>query len=309
MSLNGPDYGPSLAWRAITGQWVPAPTQSQLDERNEFLRTGRGRLANRIGDYLLAHPMPRRPSGYVTYPYRFGGGAMRFEPTLTTYKTGKVNGYKLFKKAYSRYKKRKRGALVSRSAFRNLPSELKVNDVSFGSYATNTASAVPLLLNGIATGTDYNTRVGRQAWVKSIDYRIAVYPEATQAVPGGWIRYIIFCDEQPNGTAPIWTDLIASSDVAQYNNLNNRDRFTILRDQFVNIAQVDLSATGAGLNGKQKFFKKGRIIPKVGVTTYNGTGSTYTSINTCALWFIVVSDQTTNTVTCNARFRVRFVDE
>jgi len=296
MSRHEPQWGFLHAYNVLRGRYSPLPSESQLEERRQFLR----------GVQRTATVPPTLPMSRIPYAYQFGGP----NATMVNRSGGKVkHPYRALAKRYKKFKKGTRGALVSRSAFRSLPSELKVNDISVGSGLPQTAAAGFLLLNGIASGTDYNTRVGRQAWIKSIDYRVRVYPGATTNQPGGYIRWAIVCDEQPNGTQPAWTDIWASSGINDFGNLNNRDRFRIIRDKFVTIGGVDMSATGAGLNGNQDRFYKGRAKPNVGVTTFNGTGGTYTAINTCALWFVYATDYPGSTFYINARFRVRFVDE
>jgi len=88
-----------------------------------------------------------------------------------------------------------------------------------------------VLLNGIATGTDASSRIGRKAVIKSILIR-ATASMAT-ATAGGMFRLLIVYDKQANATAPGITDVLLADTFNSANNLSNRDRFVTIFDQIV----------------------------------------------------------------------------
>jgi len=153
---------------------------------------------------------------------------------------------------------------VSRSAFRNIPSELKVVvdsavDAPFASwFISNNQNQTGVPLNVMASGTDYSTRVGRQAMVKSISLRSIIFPTTNQTAinttpTGVTTRFLIVCDKCPNGTAPTLNLVLdypgpgPEADLLGYRNLTYRDRFEILYDKIVNIGACDMTlATAAG---------------------------------------------------------------
>lgn len=93
-------------------------------------------------------------------------------------------------------------------------------------------------------GSDYNQRIGRKTVIKSIQVRLACINEAAIAEPptqfgngGGVARFILLWDTQPNGALPAVSDVLSSvggiSNVYSPINLNNRDRFKIIRDKML----------------------------------------------------------------------------
>lgn len=91
------------------------------------------------------------------------------------------------------------------------------------------------------TGTDFNNRVGRKTIAKSIYIRGSIRLNAAHNIEGNPLvevisapqtaRMIIFIDSQPNGAAPILTDLLTEAAPDGQLNPNNRDRFRILKDK------------------------------------------------------------------------------
>lgn len=132
----------------------------------------------------------------------------------------------------------------SGSSFSRFPSdagpELKFVDTTLGlGFGTSQGSAVPVVCNLVAQGLDYNQRIGRKMVMKHITLTGILTANigqvgAAATNPAELCRIIVFIDKQPNGAAAIETDLLAplptyATSYSQHN-LNNRDRFIVLRD-------------------------------------------------------------------------------
>nr|WAE42151.1 MAG: capsid protein [Cressdnaviricota sp.] len=119
---------------------------------------------------------------------------------------------------------------------RGVRGEVKGVDypVTSTSFTLNSAVAA-LPLNLTIAGSGYNQHIGNRIAMKSLQFTGAINTTGDQAE---WLRVLIFYDKQTNGAAPIYSDVInsltqagASSSLANdYFNLQNRDRFQILRD-------------------------------------------------------------------------------
>jgi len=105
-----------------------------------------------------------------------------------------------------------------------------------------------VLLNGIATGTDASSRIGRKAVIKSILIR-ATASMAT-ATAGGMFRLLIVYDKQANATAPGITDVLLADTFNSANNLSNRDRFVTIFDQITEPVSVQNNYACANVNYK-----------------------------------------------------------
>lgn len=127
-------------------------------------------------------------------------------------------------------------------------TELKSLDVPLATYALNTTGSVQPL-NLIRAGTSFNNRVGRKVEGRSI--RVSGTIDAIRTVTGNdYARVMIVYDRQSNGGAPAIADILQTVDQAgngtttSYSgvNLNNRDRFIILRDERIYLPTVTVTA-------------------------------------------------------------------
>ncbi|AXF51970.1 MAG: coat protein/nuclear export [Cressdnaviricota sp.] len=184
--------------------------------------------------------------------------------------------------------------------------ELKVVDTALTTTIIPTTASITLL-NGIATGTDYTNRIGRKIMIKSILFRTTLVPNTSSNTPAGdTTRHMIIYDNQSNGAAPVIADILQNSGINDPMNLNNRDRFRVLFDKYVTMeaAQYAAGTLTAGSPGARqvKLYKKCNLDQ-----VFNNTGSTVASIQTGALYYVVLSgfnNQSTSLWTC----RIRFID-
>lgn len=127
---------------------------------------------------------------------------------------------------------------------RNLPanlsarnSEVKAVDLPLANYALNQTGSVTTL-NLVSTGSSFFNRIGRRIELKSIRISGSVQLLATANASADYGRIMIIYDRQTNGAIPTLADILQDTTQAGVNNtdafsnlnLNNRDRFTILRD-------------------------------------------------------------------------------
>lgn len=176
--------------------------------------------------------------------------------------------------------------------------------------ATN-VSPVPVagsltLLNGCAQGTDYTQRIGRKTVNRSVYLRATIFPTEGTAPLGDIVRILVILDKEPNGAAPVVADVLTSAAPEAPMNLNNRDRFVTISDQIVECEAGNWSAgnltTGAPKTHYVSFFK-----PIKCETIWGGTGATIASIQSNAIYMLLVSSNGVYQMQYSTR--VRFEDE
>lgn len=185
--------------------------------------------------------------------------------------------------------------------------ELKVIDSGSTSPGVVPVAGALILINGVATGTDYTARIGRKICLKSMLVRFNLAPNyAASDSTGETIRIMLVWDTQSNSAAPLVTDVLNAADYLSPNNLNNRDRFKILADKFLTLPGWT-AAAGALVNGSPveknlKLYKKGYW-----ETVFSGTGATVGSIQTGALYILYIGSGGAQT-NFSYNSRVRFID-
>lgn len=205
-----------------------------------------------------------------------------------------------------------------RGGYGKSAAERKVSDIAVATYQVNTTGSFTLL-HVPQLGTDYTQRVGRKTLIKSLYIRGRVATETSislAAVTNGsqMARMIVFLDLQPNGAAPAVTDLLNTAAPESMLNLNNRDRFKIIKDKqwvfdpYVNVTTATQSQYGAPRQTYPlKVFKKCNY--EVIFNAVNG--GTISDINSGALYmfFIGSSPAGANTdVNAIVGTRIRFTD-
>lgn len=174
--------------------------------------------------------------------------------------------------------------------------ELKVANIPQAIYEIDGTSLAPTLLNGTIPGTQNYNRVGRKIALSSLQFKGYVYPEAlATGYPNYAVRVVIVYDNQSNGAAPTWANVVLSQDNAGTSssavfdcyNLDNRERFNILHDFTIACPAYNSTATTADNNS----FLIDEFINLHDIPTiYNaGTAGTIADIQTGALYAFWVS--------------------
>jgi len=134
-----------------------------------------------------------------------------------------------------------RGGLVSVTGQQQVArSEVKAVDIKITTAALNSTGSI-IGLNFIRAGSSFYNRIGRKIELKNlqIECRLNLVDDAAgRNPPLSYNRIMIVYDRQTNGAFPSMTDILQdvdqagtnSTDVMSEINLNNRERFTILRD-------------------------------------------------------------------------------
>lgn len=214
------------------------------------------------------------------------------------------------------------GYQSGRSISKIPPVELKAYDVAsaaldFISPGTGTSIAAPLNLP--VNGAEIFQRVGRKIYMKSIQIKGWIYNKGTAIQDVG--RILLVYDSQTNGAAPLIQNIINNMDGTYATdglsmvNLNNRQRFQIIRDHQITLP-ADTYTAGVLTNGPsfnmtnaQAYCINWYIPLKKLETVYNqlNTGNV-SDIVSGALWILCVSEADSHHWTFTFNTRLRFYD-
>lgn len=228
-----------------------------------------------------------------------------------------------FKRKMRRPKRPRRtyaGSLVPLASrgYRLNATERKVFDIASTGYQVDSAGGLVTLLCIPQLGTDMTERIGRKILIKSIYIKGRVCTRASLEaanilVAPQWAQISIVVDMQPNGLPPAIGDIYTAISSVSHINLNNRDRFKVLKVKQYALGpyQKDLTATMAiGFASQQtysvKMYKRCNI-----ETIFNATnGGTIADITSGAL-YMVTQSSSPNGQEANFTLatRVRFSDK
>lgn len=228
------------------------------------------------------------------------------------------------KKSTTKKTSTKRSSQKLPGAWSPTGSEIKAIDIPQGDYSfrvpTNTNI---ILLNGIQTGAAFFNRVGSRIEMKNLHIRGALRPSATNGENTS-ARMIILYDRQPTGALPVITDILLSRDQAGATtttghseiNLDNRDRFVILRDLMWYLPSSTNTAgvltNGPNFPGDDEKFDVNVFIKLKELGTHFKSSTNPTAIGdiaTGALYALFISEANDGTWSAKVSFRLRFDDK
>lgn len=100
-------------------------------------------------------------------------------------------------------------------------------------------------LHHVPEGNGQSDRIGRKMTINSLFINaIARLPNATASTSSDTIRFIVYLDKQANGATATAALLMQDADLTGFRNLENSDRFMVLRD-----VRMDLNHKAGGGNG------------------------------------------------------------
>lgn len=186
-------------------------------------------------------------------------------------------------------------------------TELKFLDTSFNqTTVAATGNIVLTSVNLVPQGVTESTRIGRKCTLRAISFRYVVQlkPTTNTNNTDDGLRVIVYWDKQCNGTAAAVTDILRTADYLSYNNLANKERFRILKDQF-----VDLHSTAGGGStasfGEIGFTKQMHLKCNIPIE-FSGVTGAITEIRSNNIGVLLISDSAD--VSCEGLVRIRYSD-
>jgi len=134
------------------------------------------------------------------------------------------------------------------SNYRSSSREVKALDLTQATYQFDTTGSI-IPLNLMQAGSSFFNRIGRKIEMKNIRIVGNILPLRTGAED--YARIMIVYDRQTNGAIPAMADMLettpqnGTNNTTSYSgiNLNNRDRFTLLRDMRLALPSVSVAGT------------------------------------------------------------------
>lgn len=192
--------------------------------------------------------------------------------------------------------------------------EKKFFDTDLDAIFTTVANTMEQAnLNIIVQGNTESNRVGRKVILTRVDCRgILTLPASTaSANTSGFVRMLLVCDKQTNGSAFAATDLWETDAWGTFNNLSNSSRFQILQSKIFTMNSP--SGSGRGSTDTLAFGEKA-IAFKMGVDLNlpiefdnSATTGAVTTQRSNSLW-LVTQGAGTGVLMSTAQSRVRFSD-
>jgi len=197
------------------------------------------------------------------------------------------------------------------------PLSVKVYD-SVYTNSNFTLAGTFTTINALTNGPEQYQRIGRRISMRSVSIKGYVNFGATTVQDGA--RIVIIYDEQPNAALPVLADVFQNSNAGlatsnlSFQNLNNRDRFRILKDYKILLPSVQVAA---GVNTNEVIidpirnsFNVDWDIQLSGLeATYNAVnGGTVADITTGSLLVLTFDGNNAGTTSFSFISRLRYVD-
>lgn len=167
-------------------------------------------------------------------------------------------------------------------------------------FASNAAMGL-LLYNAPVRGLTRDLRVGCQISLRSVQYGIEVGANPT-AVVATHVRLILLVDREPNGVAPLFTDIFADPAIGNaylsmfnYNTVGKGKRIRIVKDMMFNLNLVAPNQAAAGApnvsNLSRTVYKKLYKRLPMRIQFNDGNAGTIADISRNAVYLAFVSNQ------------------
>jgi hypothetical protein len=159
-------------------------------------------------------------------------------------------------------------------------------------------------VNLIAQGAGESERIGRKVTLKSLLLRYVCVLNNTTS-PGSTedvVRVIVFLDKQCNGQAATVTDILETANHLSFNNLANKNRFSILCDQSSDLNSNGAIAAGFGevVHTRSKYLRLNHAVE------FSGATGAITEIRSNNIGILVITKG--NNSLWNATVRIRYSD-
>lgn len=196
---------------------------------------------------------------------------------------------------------------VRRQRRTSMLAEKKFLDTAIASTSISNTGIVFNSVNLIPQGTTDVTRIGNKVNVTNFNMHLTLQlPNQAIATPfSEKVRMIAFVDKQANGAAAVVTDILETANIHSFRNLDNTDRFQILKDEIthLDIQAVNPTVPSNAINQETVGINKKMNLP----LHFSGTTGAITELRSNNIGFLFIS-LTGTIATVEGTARVKFVD-
>lgn len=191
--------------------------------------------------------------------------------------------------------------------------EKKYFDTAFGSTNITLAGVFTSSWNLIPQATTKNARIGNKCTLTNINVHgfVALASQTANNVLGDKVRWIVFVDRQANGAVPAAiSDLIqtmpgATTDIHSFRNMDNVDRFVILKDKTYTLNQGSQS----GALGSAQVLREIKMNKKCNIPLeFSSTTGVITEIRSNNVMSLFINTAGNNLSAYAMTVRVKFSD-
>lgn len=199
-----------------------------------------------------------------------------------------------------------------------LGPELKYFDLPLQTSAVNSTGVIAAL-NYPNEGSGATQRIGRRIHMKNLLIRGDFEPLAVANTSLQLVKLALVYDRQYNGASPTLGDIFqyrygsagatTATDVYSPMNLDNRDRFVILKDKYMHLPATTVAAqTNSPGMGYTRTQFKWYVNLKNYETHFKASTYANTDIATGALLFVIVAGDASNNYNLTWHSRLKFID-
>lgn len=183
--------------------------------------------------------------------------------------------------------------------------EMKYEDIYTAPAVTSSTGAIGGTLVGIIQqGTGESQRVGRKIVLRKVLCRGAVNLDGTGLNDASdVVRIMLVKDKQTNGAVAAVTDILEDDQVLSFNKLENKGRFTILKEVIVEVNSTAAAYDGTNVvhNIGTKYFS---FFHECNIPIeYSGNGGTVADLTTNNVFLVAISISGAAYLTTNVRVR------
>jgi len=200
-------------------------------------------------------------------------------------------------------------------------AELKASDLALTASVFKPTGGPPTFqyLNNVTNGAEIYQRTGRKIYMKSLHVKGFIEGSGTASANMAILRMVLVYDAQPNGAFPAIADLFQDSTAGGATgfmselNLNNRERFKILREKMWVMGPTAANQAGQTVinDGSQCLVINEFIKLKKIEAIFNATnGGTVADVTSGSLFAVFMSDANSTSSAWNAVYtaRLRYYD-
>lgn len=193
----------------------------------------------------------------------------------------------------------------------NAKAELKFTNKTLSFFPVSATGNITSL-NLVAQGVQKSQRIGRRITIWAMEWRYDYFLQVLEKIPtplsGDLLRLVVFIDKQANGATSVALDILDTADVLSPYNVDNKDRFVILRDVTHTINYAVMASETSDTVSQGGHIKQGSIFLNDLATTiqFSGGSGAVAELTSNNLSVLLISSN--GTVRTNCFWRIRFTD-
>lgn len=188
--------------------------------------------------------------------------------------------------------------------------EKKFHDVDLNDAVVTAAGTVTASVILIAGGTTESTRIGRKMTIQNINWRFDIVFNDTTTVDttSEAVRVMMYVDHQANGATAAALDILETDHYQSFNNLSNKNRFTILFDRTYSFSSPSGASTASPTVVFGEQIITDQMYKSVNIPIeYSAQAANITELRSNNIGVMLLS-KSGNLTTFGSKIRIRFSD-